>query len=73
MDDIILSMGMLRNQPKNLKENVRLDDDQAPFGPRVHIDVQAWVVHLIVYAIRHLRGEQLCKIVPFSKSDSDFN
>ena len=27
MDDIILSMEVLRNQPKNLKENVRLDDD----------------------------------------------
>ena len=54
MDDIILFMRMLRNQPQNLKENVRLDDNQAPFGPRMcamHIDVQAWVVHLIVYGI----------------------
>ena len=32
MDDIILSMEVLHNQPKNLKENVQLDDDQAPFG-----------------------------------------
>ena len=32
MDDIILSMEVLRNQPKNFTENVRHDDDQAPFG-----------------------------------------
>ena len=36
MDDIILSMEVLRNQQKKkLKEYVRLDDDQAPFGTRV--------------------------------------
>ena len=32
MDDIILSMEVLQNQPK---KNVQLDDDQAPFGPSV--------------------------------------
>ena len=32
MDDIILLMQVLRNQQKKLKENVPLDDDQAPFG-----------------------------------------
>ena len=35
IDDIILSMEVLRNQQKKMKENVRLDDDQAPFGTRV--------------------------------------
>ena len=36
MDDIILSMEVLWNQLKNLKENVRLDYDQAPFGARMY-------------------------------------
>ena len=35
------------------KENVRIDDDQAPFGASVcactEMNEQAWVVHLTVY------------------------
>ena len=43
-------------------------------GVCMHIDSQAWVVHLIVYGTDTWGTlEQLCIIMCFSKSDSDFN
>ena len=74
MEDIILSMEVLRNK-KKIKKMWDLMMTMHPLVPgcvHAHIWSSLGCASDSIWD-RHLRGEQLCKIMSFSKSDSDFN
>ena len=75
IDDITLSMEMLRNQQKKWKKMCDLMMNKHPLVPGCVHTRTCPSLGCASDSIwdRHLRGEQWCIIMSFSKSDSDFN